>query len=157
MLSFITIVLLAVTVGNVRAETHTVHFNNLCGFGIPTLIQGQNILSTGVTTSSVAYTSNGPLNSVIAYLQTGGCNFNGEGCTLVETTLTNGFSSTDLSLIPPHSFSVTSGFRYLDGCDGAGADCTSPSCDTAFMDPSQTDRQVGCPTEDVNLEITFCD
>ena len=45
----------------------------------------------------------------------GGCGFNGEGCTLIETTLVNptspgSGSSTDISLIPPHSFSVTSGF-----------------------------------------------
>ncbi|KAJ7097394.1 hypothetical protein C8R44DRAFT_717431 [Mycena epipterygia] len=153
MFSFLTsLVLLAVAVGNVRAETHTVHFTNLCGFGTPTLIQGPNVLSTGGD-----FTSNGPLISAIAYLQTGGCGFNGEGCTLVETTLTNGFSSADLSLIPPHSFSVTSGFGYFDGCDGAGADCTSPSCSTAFMNSGQTDRQVGCSAANVNLAITFCD
>ena len=45
----------------------------------------------------------------------GNCGFNGEGCTLIETTLVNvapgnAGSSTDISLIPPHSFSVTSGF-----------------------------------------------
>lgn len=40
------------------------------------------------------------------FLQKGNCGFNGEGCTLVETTLQNpttagSGSSTDLSLIPP--------------------------------------------------------
>lgn len=37
----------------------------------------------------------------------GGCGFNGEGCTLIETTLINptspgSGSSTDISLIPPY-------------------------------------------------------
>ena len=45
----------------------------------------------------------------------GKCGFNGDGCTLIETTLVNptapgSGSSTDISLIPPHAFSVTSGF-----------------------------------------------
>ncbi|KZT38764.1 hypothetical protein SISSUDRAFT_985847 [Sistotremastrum suecicum HHB10207 ss-3] len=135
-----------------RAESHTVVFANNCGFGTPTLIQGPNALSTGGT-----FTSNGPLDGAIAYLQTGGCGFNGEGCTLVELTLTNGFSSVDISLIPPHAFSVTSGFGYFDGCDGAGADCTNPNCPTAFFQPGDNNVQVGCPAANVNLAITFCD
>ncbi|KAJ7290608.1 glycopeptide [Mycena rebaudengoi] len=138
------------------AETHTVHFTNACGRGTPTLVQGPNVLSRGGD-----FTINGPLIGAIAYLQTGkSClmfmRFNGEGCTLVETTLRNGFSSTDLSLIPPHSFSVISGFGYFHGCDGAGADCTGPNCPTAFMNPDETFKQVGCPAADVNLAITFC-
>ncbi|KAF9486085.1 Glp-like protein [Pholiota conissans] len=150
--------LLAVSITRyVRAETHTVHFSNNCGFGTPTLIQGPNILSQG---NDVTF--NGPLFSAIAYLQTGGCGFNGEGCTLIETTLTNPVngpgsgSSTDISLIPPHSFSVTSGFGYFGGCDGAGADCTSPSCTIAFPQPGDTDKQVTCQADNVNLAITFC-
>ncbi|KAJ7775960.1 glycopeptide [Mycena maculata] len=156
MLSFITssLAILAAVISNVRAETHTVIFTNRCGFGTPTLIQGPNVLSTG------DFTIDGPLISAIAYLQTGeigGCGFNGEDCTLVETTLNNAGSSTDLSLIPPHAFSVTSGFGYFDGCDGAGADCTGPNCPTAFEDPTQTFKQVGCSAANVNLAITFCD
>ncbi|KAJ7292198.1 glycopeptide [Mycena rebaudengoi] len=143
--------LLAASIAYVRAETHTVHFTNACGRGTPTLVQGPNVLSRGGD-----FTINGPLIGAIAYLQTGSCGFNGEGCTLVETTLRNGFSSTDLSLIPPHSFSVTSGFGYFHGCDGAGADCTGPNCPTAFMNPDETFKQVGCPAADVNLAITFC-
>jgi len=53
---------------------------------------------------------------------TGGCGNDGEDCTLVEASLINGASSADISLIPPHEFSVTSGFGYYDGCDGVGAD-----------------------------------
>ncbi|KLO16767.1 glycopeptide [Schizopora paradoxa] len=158
MLSFTRIALaVAAAIAVVNAETHTVHFQNNCGFGTPTLVQNGNILSTGGD-----FTSNGPLISAIAYLQTGGCGLNGEGCTLIETTLVNptspgSGSSTDISLIPPHTFSVTSGFGYFDGCDGAGADCTSPSCSTAFMNPDQTNRQVACQSDNVNLAITFCD
>ncbi|KAF8872448.1 hypothetical protein CPB84DRAFT_1737614 [Gymnopilus junonius] len=124
----------------VRAETHTVHFTNLCGFGTPTLIRGPNVLSTGGD-----FTINGPLTGAIAYLQTG--NFNGEGCTLIETMLINptspgSGSSSDISLIPPHSFSVTSGFGYFGGCDGAGADCNNPNCNTAFHNSGDNFVQV---------------
>ncbi|KAJ6616782.1 hypothetical protein B0H10DRAFT_2219122 [Mycena sp. CBHHK59/15] len=148
--------LLAVVVTNARAETHTVTFNNNCGFGTPMLIQGANVLSTGG-----AYTINGPLSSAIAYLQTGGCGFNGEGCTMVETTLRNppspgAGSSTDLTLIYPHAFSVTTGFGYYNGCNGAGADCTSSSCSTAFHSSGDTTVQVACQANDVDLVITFC-
>ncbi|KAJ7919945.1 hypothetical protein B0H13DRAFT_1573659, partial [Mycena leptocephala] len=94
------------------------------------------------------YHSPGPLIRAIAYLQTGACGFSGEGCTLVETTLTNGFSSTDISLIPPHAFSVTSGFGYYNGCDRAGADCQRP-----FENPNETWKQVGCPAANVNLAV----
>ncbi|PIL32320.1 hypothetical protein GSI_05566 [Ganoderma sinense ZZ0214-1] len=150
-------VVLAALVGTVVAESHTVHFTNNCGFGTPTLIQGGNVLSTGGD-----HTSNGPLVAAIAYLQTGSCGFNGEGCTLVETTLVNptssgSGSSTDISLISPHAFSVTSGFGYYGGCDGAGADCTSGSCSTAFHVSTDTGVQVACQVNNVNLAITFCD
>ncbi|KAF7378510.1 Glycopeptide [Mycena sanguinolenta] len=168
MFSFATsLALLVLVIGNARAETHTVSFTNKCGFGTPTLIQGPNVLSTGGKLLSPprapnsfdagAYTSNGPLISAIAYLQTGACGFNGEGCTLLETTLTNGFSSTDLSLIPPHAFSVTTGFGYYNGCDGAGADCQEANCPEAFESSDQTWKQVGCPAANVDLAITFCD
>ncbi|KAI1792174.1 hypothetical protein LXA43DRAFT_1093986 [Ganoderma leucocontextum] len=147
---------LAALVGTVVGETHTVHFDNRCGFGTPTLIKGPNILSTGAD-----YVSNGPLTAAIAYLQTGHCGFNGDGCTLIETTLLNvapgnGGSSSDISLIPPLEFSVTSGFGYYNGCDGAGADCTSQGCTTAFHTPTDTWVQVPCRVDNVNLVITFC-
>ncbi|KAJ3846323.1 hypothetical protein EV368DRAFT_89215 [Lentinula lateritia] len=92
-------------------ETHTVVFTNLCGTGVPTLKVNGATLSTGGS-----FTSNGPLISAIAiaYLDVG-CGADGEGCTMVETTLVNpttpgSGSSTDITLIPPHSFSVTTGF-----------------------------------------------
>nr|BAL02919.1 Glp-like protein [Pholiota nameko] len=155
--SIFSAVLTAAVMSMVRAETHTVHFANNCGFGTPTLIQGPNVLSTGGDV-----TFGGPLRSAIAYLQTGGCGFNGEGCTLIELTLANpttpgSGSSVDISLIPPHSFSVTSGFGYFgSGCDGLGADCTFGGCSTAFHQPGDTGVQVACQNNDVNLAITFC-
>ncbi|KAJ7635684.1 hypothetical protein DFH06DRAFT_1336342 [Mycena polygramma] len=147
---------LAIAVKSVFAETHTITFNNNCKFGTPTLIQGPNVLSTGGP-----YTINGPLRGAIAYLQTGGCGFNGEGCTLIETTLVNpttdgSGSSTDISLIPPHSFSVTTGFGYLNGCQPAGADCDNQNCPTAFHQPGDTWVQVPCQLDNANLVITFC-
>ncbi|KAF8959144.1 glycopeptide [Flammula alnicola] len=157
-LNFLFLFISSAAIGS-RAETHTVHFDNGCGFGTPMLIQGTNVLSTGDD-----FTINGPLISAIAYLQTGGCGFNGEGCTLIGTTLINPLiitppgsnSSTYISLIPPHSFSVTSGFGYYNGCEGAGADCTNPNCPTAFHFPTDTSPQVVCEANDVNLAIAFC-
>ncbi|THU80002.1 hypothetical protein K435DRAFT_823784 [Dendrothele bispora CBS 962.96] len=143
-------------IASAHAETHTVIFDNRCGFGTPTLIQGPNVLGTG----NGPFTFNGPLISAIAYVKTvhslGGCGFDGGGCTLIETTLVNptsagSGSSTDISLIPPHSFSVTSGFGYFNGCDGAGADCTNPDCPTAFHVSTDTNVQVACQTNDVSL------
>nr|GAT52393.1 predicted protein [Mycena chlorophos] len=121
------------------------------------LKQGTNTLSTGG-----AYTHNGPIDSAIAYLQTGACGDNGESCTLVEVTLTNptspgSGSSVDLSLVPPHEFSVTTGFGYYNGCDGTGADCTSADCTTAFHQSGDTQVQVACQVDNVDLAITFCD
>ncbi|KAF8877001.1 glycopeptide [Mucidula mucida] len=153
--------LLTLTVASVIAlvagESHTIHFDNRCGFGTPTLIsQSGAVLSTGGD-----YTSNGAIIGAIAYLQTGNCGFNGDRCTLVETTLKNptspgAGSSTDISLIAPHTFSVTSGFGYYNGCDGAGADCNNVNCATAFHTPTDTWVQVACQTNDVDLAITFC-
>ncbi|KAJ7200172.1 hypothetical protein GGX14DRAFT_552135 [Mycena pura] len=149
-------VLVAVALG-VSAETHTVTFTNRCGFGTPTLIQGGKVLSTGGT-----FTTNGPLRGAIAYLQTGGCGFNGEGCTLVELTLVNpttagSGSSADISLIPPHAFSVTTGFGYFNGCQPAGTDCTNSGCPMAFRKPSDTFAQIACQIDNADLAITFCD
>ncbi|KAJ7212819.1 glycopeptide [Mycena haematopus] len=149
-----TLAVIAVAAGQALAESHTVTFSNKCGFGTPTLIgQGGAVLSTGG-----AYTTNGQLIGAIAYLQTGGCGFNGEGCTLVETTLKNpssagSGSSTDLSLIPPHSFSVTTGFGYYGACSPAGADCNNANCNTAFHVPSDTYVQVACQEDNVNLVV----
>ncbi|KAF9650944.1 glycopeptide [Thelephora ganbajun] len=148
---------LAFVVAYVTAERHIVSFHNRCGHGTPTLVsQRGKILSTGAP-----YVSNGPLLGAIAYLQTGKCNLNGEHCTLVETTLTNPQcpgcgSSTDISLIPPHAFSVTTGFGYYHGCNGIGANCNNPSCITAFRAPEDNHVQVSCQENDVNLAVTFC-
>ncbi|KAL6307090.1 hypothetical protein BKA93DRAFT_823551 [Sparassis latifolia] len=136
-----------------RDESHTITFTNKCGYGTPTL-RGQDgsVLSTGEP-----YTSGGAVGGLIAYLQTGECGENGEGCTLIETNLANGWSSTDISLISPHAFSVTSGFGFYNGCDGIGADCAYDGCPEAFYSADQTYVQVGCPSDNVNLAITFCD
>ncbi|KAJ6452416.1 hypothetical protein C8R45DRAFT_1112978 [Mycena sanguinolenta] len=45
-------------------------------------------------------------------------------------------SSTDLSLIPPHSFSVTIGFGYIGACAPGGADCNNANGNTAFHTPT---------------------
>ncbi|KAF7315735.1 Glycopeptide protein [Mycena indigotica] len=89
-------------VGGASAESHTVRFDNRCGFGTPQLIQGGDVLTT------TSYTSDGQLSAAIAYLQHGSqCGFNGENCSLVELTMTNpvvagGGSSADISLIDPY-------------------------------------------------------
>ncbi|KAJ7138229.1 hypothetical protein C8R44DRAFT_341920 [Mycena epipterygia] len=150
-------VLAAVFVSNANAENHTVTFINNCGFGTPMLIQGSNVLSTGAP-----FVIDGPLIGASAYLQTGACGFNGEDCTLVETTLINptfpgGGSSTDISLLSPHAFSVTTGFRYFGGCQPAGADCTSANCVEAFHEQGDPPVQVPCELDNAGLTITFCD
>ncbi|KAF8960638.1 glycopeptide [Flammula alnicola] len=138
-LKFLSLLIASAIIGS-RAETHTVHFDNRCGFGTPTLIQGSNVVSTGGD-----FTSNGPITSAIAYLQTGGCGFNGEGCTTIEANLTNPTSpvgsGSNTCIV---SCSVSSGFSYFNGCDGAGADCPDLNC-------------VACEANNVNLAITFCD
>ncbi|KAJ7760167.1 hypothetical protein B0H14DRAFT_3511186 [Mycena olivaceomarginata] len=136
----ITFAILSVTAGHALAESHTVTFANNCGHGTPTLIQGPKVLSTGG-----AFTSPGPFKSFIAYLQTGNCGFNGEDCTIVEGTLVNptspgSGSSVDISLVPPHAFSVTTGFGYVGACAPAGADCTNANCPTAFHKSSDTSK-----------------
>ncbi|TFK44229.1 hypothetical protein BDQ12DRAFT_672609 [Crucibulum laeve] len=140
----------------VSAETHTIKFDNQCGHGTPRLIKAGNILSNGEP-----YTTNGSFSSGIAYLQTGNCLLNGEGCTLVEMTLTNPTcagcgSSTDISLIPPLKYSVPTSFSYFGGCNGQGAKCTSANCNTAFFVPDDNQVQVACQDNNVNLLITFC-
>ncbi|TDL15342.1 hypothetical protein BD410DRAFT_796493 [Rickenella mellea] len=154
---FKTLLLLVAVVAAVNAEQHTVHFDNRCGNGTSTLIVGGQIVSSGKD-----FTQNGPIVSAIAYLQTGSCDFNGEHCTTVELTLINptspgSGSSTDISLIPPHEFSVTTGFVYTNGCDGVGQDCNSANCPSAFFKPDDTTVQRACQVNDVDLTITFCD
>ncbi|KAF9652141.1 glycopeptide [Thelephora ganbajun] len=149
---------IALTVAYATAERHTVSFDNRCGHGTPTLVsQHGQILSTGK-----AYVSYEPLIGAIAYLQTKNvCGLNGDHCTTVETTLKNPTcpgcgSSTDITLIPPHTFSVTTGFTYHNGCDGAGATCNNANCPTAFHESTDTWVQVACQANDVNLIISFC-
>ncbi|KAF9024804.1 hypothetical protein BDZ89DRAFT_1017249 [Hymenopellis radicata] len=140
----------------VRSETHTISFDNQCGYGTPKLIKGNDVLS------STSYTTNGSLASAIAYLDTGSCLFNGEGCTVVEVTLTNpttagSGSSVDISLIPPLAFSVNTSFQYTTGvCSGQGASCATPDCSTAFFHPDDTWVQVACQEYDADLRISFC-
>ncbi|KAF5362667.1 hypothetical protein D9758_009630 [Tetrapyrgos nigripes] len=131
-----------------------------CGRGTPKLIQGGSTLHSG----GGDYTSQGPLISAIAYLQTGNCGLNGENCLIVETTLKNptpgqpgSGSSTDLSLIPPHAYNdVPIKFGYRNGCGGAGKGCGRPGCDDAFHTPNETNKQVACQTNNVDLHIIFC-
>ncbi|PIL32321.1 hypothetical protein GSI_05567 [Ganoderma sinense ZZ0214-1] len=140
---------LGALVGTAVGESHTVIFQNFCGYGTPLLIQGNNVLSRGFE-----YHSDGPLVSAIAYLQTGNCNFNGENCTLLETTLLNfapgnAGSLTGINLRPPHQFSVPTGFNYFSGCDGAGSNCLDPDCPA-------TSSPVSCQEDNINLIIKFC-
>ncbi|EIM87941.1 uncharacterized protein STEHIDRAFT_76593 [Stereum hirsutum FP-91666 SS1] len=144
----------AFALAGVHAESHTIHFDNRCGSGTPVLEQNFVTLNPG----GGDYTSNGPLEAAIAYLQTGSCGYEGTGCTLLETTLKNGYvSSTDVSLISPHAYSVATGFGYYNGCDGTGNDCTSSDCSGAFHVTGDYSAQVQCTADDVDLTITFCD
>ncbi|KAF8574861.1 glycopeptide, partial [Ramaria rubella] len=152
---FKTSVAVAMCIVIVVAENHTVTFTNKCDRGTPILKANGQTLSTGGN-----FTIDGPLVAAIAFLQTGNCGDNGEGCTLVETTLMNPItpgsgSNTDISFIPPHAFSVTSGFMYFNGCDGRGADCTNSTCPQAFHKPNDAGEELVCQTPNVDLAITF--
>ncbi|KAG2137968.1 hypothetical protein DEU56DRAFT_803412 [Suillus clintonianus] len=139
----------------VGAETHTIKFINQCGHGTPCLVVNAQNVSTGQD-----YVANG-IFSGIAYLQTGQCNTNGEGCSLLEMNLANPScpgcgSSVDISLIDPHVFNVESSFAYYNGCDGFGADCNSANCASAFFAPEDWYAQRQCEANNVNLLIAFC-
>jgi hypothetical protein len=63
----------------------------------PIISQNFNHLSNG------DYDADGPFNSAIAWLDTGGCDFEAVGCGFVEITLVNGGTdSVDISLIDPY-------------------------------------------------------
>ncbi|TRM69835.1 hypothetical protein BD626DRAFT_19179 [Schizophyllum amplum] len=140
------------------AETHIIKFDNQCGYGTPTLLQG----GISLTLDSNEYTSDGEFSAAIAYLQTGDCKYNGEGCMTTEITLVNpssagSGSSVDLSLIPPLAFNVPTTFSYYGGCDGDGKTCDSSGCGVnAFFVSTDWHAQVQCQSDDVNLLITFC-
>ncbi|KAJ7096340.1 hypothetical protein C8R44DRAFT_375208 [Mycena epipterygia] len=147
--------LVSACVAGVLAESHTVKFDNRCGYGTPQLIKGGDILST------TSYTSTGELAAAIAYLQTGSCGFNGEKCTLLELTLVDSVavgagSSADISLIDPHTFSVPTRIQFYGVCDGISTTCDSPGCTTAFKQPDDTWVQIACQEDNANLLITFC-
>ncbi|KAH9830058.1 glycopeptide [Rhodofomes roseus] len=144
----------AIAFVRVHAETHTVSFVNKCVDGTPWLWGPNGALYTS-TGASITFDGEAP--GLISYLQTGSCGNNGEGCTLIEASLINGASSADISLIPPHEFSVTSGFGYYGGCEPAGADCTYAQCPDAFHTSGMTGVQVDCIADNVDLSITFCD
>lgn len=154
---------LALLARQVLAETHTITFENKCGFGTPQLVQDGKIVSTGES-----FTANGPFDSAIAYLNSTEkpCLLNGEGCMLFEMNMANpnpsvigSGPSVDISLITPHTFNFPGGFQFYgaDGsCDGLGAFCSSDNCDTAFFGPNDNQVQRACIKNNVNLVITFC-
>jgi len=140
----------------VRTESHTVRFDNRCDLGKPQLVIGGVILSNGED-----WTSNGPAQSGIAYLQTGQCQLNGERCALVEFNLNNPAcegcgSYVDISLIEPHALNIPVQFSFFNGCDGQGATCTSSGCSTAYHNSDDNEVLASCQVNDVGLLITFC-
>ncbi|KAH8119340.1 hypothetical protein DFH11DRAFT_1564475 [Phellopilus nigrolimitatus] len=158
--TFILFALALVTALRVHAESHTIRFVNNCGHGTPALVKGGQIMSNGSD-----YTSDGPFESAIAYLQTGNCLLNGEACTLVEMNMNNPAcagcgSSVDISLIAPHAYNVETAFAFFGGngdvCDGLGAICADANCDTAFFNPNDNQVQRACQADNVGLMITFC-
>ncbi|KAA1475163.1 glycopeptide, partial [Dentipellis sp. KUC8613] len=154
-------VLAAAAVASVKAESHTIKFDNRYIYTSPTLI----VNGANQTLANNQWTVTGSSASGIAYLQTGECLYNGEHCTLLETTLGNSHcegcgSSTDISLIPPYVLTCASSCvflrSYYNGCDGEGATCDTPDCSTAFFKSDDNQVQVACQSDDVNLLITFC-
>ncbi|CCL99067.1 uncharacterized protein FIBRA_01079 [Fibroporia radiculosa] len=149
MFSKVTIALVAAAMAFVQVcgESHTVTFTNSCGYGTPYLWGPDGaLLSTGGS-----YTSDGPADGLIGYLQTGNCGDNGEHCTVVEATRNKTGSSAYISLIPPYEFSVTIGFGYYNGCGGAGADCTYSSCSSPGP-PSEFPQSVDCSVANIGSD-----
>lgn len=94
----------------------------------------------GPTNIAGGYSSGGSITGVIVYLQNGRCGANGENCLIrlylrvprfslscvltaasafiVEATLNGGFSSVDISRIPPHAYNSPLSFAYNDGKPG---------------------------------------
>ncbi|KAF8993185.1 glycopeptide [Cyathus striatus] len=154
---FSTLTTVAAFVMYALAEQHTIIFDNRCGRGTPHLVQGSTIHSY-----VDRFTSNGPFESAIAYLQIGDkCDYDGGGCSLVEMTLKNPTcdgcgSSVDISLITPHSFNVPISYIYEGGsCAGRGAICDHDKCPTAFLVPTDTHVQVQCEENDVNFHFSY--
>ncbi|KAF9476658.1 hypothetical protein BDN70DRAFT_882125 [Pholiota conissans] len=143
MISFISVVVLAITAVIGARASHTISFINNCGFGTPTLLQGNTVLSTGG-----AFTSNG-WPSAIAFLQTGSCGINGEDCTFVDITPTNSGSGVSVNIsVPPPPLSARGSvkFAFTNGCSGTET-CTGTKCATT---------PVECDAPNANLAITFC-
>jgi len=139
----------------VAAETHSIMFINKCGEGTPMLLlqDSSNVLSTGGT-----YTANGPITDFVAFLQSGNCGVHGEECTAVEGTLQNGSSFANVTVLPPHAFTATTGYGFYggdDSCDGLGFDCTTQFCSFPFGVNGGTQEE--CSAANVNLVVTFCD
>ncbi|EJD03238.1 uncharacterized protein FOMMEDRAFT_156625 [Fomitiporia mediterranea MF3/22] len=153
-LMFALFLVFSILTSQATAETHKVTFTNNCGHGTPKLVRGGNVLSTGQD-----YTSNGPFETAIAYLDNGNCKLNGEGCGTVEITLKNGAngaaSSADISLIPPLAFSDALGFQFTGSCNG-GAFCGDSKCNTAFFKPDDNCVQVQCQQNDAGINVIFC-
>ncbi|TDL18844.1 hypothetical protein BD410DRAFT_792840 [Rickenella mellea] len=140
----------------VPTEEHNIQFNNRCGFGNPTVVVGGKIVGGN-------FIATGPIRNAIAFPwhRTGNCGFNGENCTVVETTLQNPTtpgtgSETDITLIPPHTFSVPVAFNYTNGCNGVGRSCPTANCVQAFHEPGDPPVQAACQANNVALAITFC-
>ncbi|KLO16733.1 hypothetical protein SCHPADRAFT_198248 [Schizopora paradoxa] len=151
--------MIATGVASVTAESHTIHFTNLCGFGTPIIAQNGIILSTGAD-----FTTNGPFIDGMAYLQTGGCGLNGEGCTIVETTLRNpttlGGNGSCTEIVQTSTDFLSIEFSYFINNSGCititGGNCPA-NCSTGLVPfPSQTEC-VTCDLDNVNLAINLCD
>lgn len=81
------------------SSSHLVQVINNCNS--PTSIQ---IPGQGNFTTPISKTFQGDINGGIAQACS---NINGNGCTSVEFELTDGTSSADITLIPPHKFDVS--------------------------------------------------
>lgn len=77
------------------------------------------------------YSTSGDMTGWIIFLQNGSqCGANGENCLILEGALvSDGYSSVDMSLIPPHAFNSAMAFSYTDGSGGRSCDIAECECD----------------------------
>ncbi|KIM79149.1 hypothetical protein PILCRDRAFT_823728 [Piloderma croceum F 1598] len=135
---------------------HSISVNNQCGYGTPTL--SAPFTNGQPTNIAGGYSSSGDLTGFIIYLQNGNqCGANGENCLILEGTLNNGYSSVDISKIPPHSFNSPLAFSYTNGAGGRSCNSASCQCDyAAFCKTDDYGAQVGSPDPNASITVTFC-
>ncbi|KDQ13199.1 hypothetical protein BOTBODRAFT_188719 [Botryobasidium botryosum FD-172 SS1] len=127
---------------------HTINFSSNCPSAIMQL-PGRGNYGPG------SYTFNGDVNGGIASAGRS-CSQDGVPCSSVEFTLNGGYSTGDITLIPPHQYSARAAFQMTPG--GSSAVCDNANCgrNNAFFkfDDYSAQRYDSNPNAGINIQIT---